>query len=142
MIDINWTLFVQIANFLVIIFVLNVIVYKPIRKILKQRKAKVDGLENNIQTISTDAEAKNQSFAGGIKEARLKGQQQKEALLQAAADEEKAIVAQINEKAQKDLAAVKENISRDIKSVQVALEKEVDTFADVITQKILGRAAS
>lgn len=141
MININWTVFVQIANFLVIIFILNMIVYKPIREVLKQRKAKTDGLENNIHAISADAEAKNQNFAGGIKDARLKGQQQKEALLQEALEEEKAIVAQINEKAQKDLAAVKESIARDIQSVQAALEEEVDTFADVITEKILGRAA-
>jgi len=141
MININWTLFVQIANFLVIIFVLNMIVYKPIRGILKQRRAKIEGLANNIQTISSDAEARNQSFEGGIKEARQKGQQQKEALLQAAADEEKAIVAQINEKAQQDLAAVKEKIAGDINSVRAALENEVDSFANAITQKILGRAA-
>lgn len=141
MININWTVFVQIANFLVIIFVLNMIVYKPIRGILKQRKAKIDGLEENIQSIGIAAEAKNQDYAGGIKNARLKGQQQKEALMQQAADEEKAIVAQINEKARKDLAAVKENIARDIKSVQAALEEEVDSFADAITQKILGRTA-
>lgn len=141
MININWTLFVQIANFLVIIFVLNMIVYKPIRGILKQRRAKIEGLENNIQSIGSDAEARNQSFEGGIKEARQKGQQQKEALLQAAADEEKAIVAQINEKAQQDLAAVKEKIAGDINSVRAALENEVDSFANAITQKILGRAA-
>ena len=66
----------------------------------------MDGLENNIQSISTDAEAKHQDFEGGIKDARLKGQGRKEALLQEAADQEKTIVAQINEKAQKDLAAV------------------------------------
>lgn len=141
MININWTVLVQIANFLITIFLLNMVVYKPIRGILKQRKAKMDGLESNIQTISADAASKNQDFEGGIKEARVKGQNRKEALMQEAADQEKAIVAQIAEKAQKDLAAVKATIARDVTGVQQALEKEIDTFADAITQKILGRAS-
>ena len=141
MININWTVLVQIANFLITIFLLNMVVYKPIRGILKQRRAKMDGLESNIQSISADAESKNQDFEGGIKEARIKGQNRKETLMQEAADQEKTIVAQITEKAQKDLAAVKATIARDVTGVQQALEKEIDTFADAITQKILGRAS-
>ncbi len=45
------SLFVQIANFLIIIWALNVILYKPIRKILIQRKEKIVSLEQNIEFI-------------------------------------------------------------------------------------------
>jgi F-type H+-transporting ATPase subunit b len=141
MVDINWTVFPQIANFLILIFILNMVCYKPIRKILLARKAKVDGLQQGIESSKQEADDKDQSFNRGLKEARAKGQKEKEAMLQAAGDEEKAIVAKINDKARENLAAIKAKIATDTEAVKSALEKEVDGFADAITQKILGRAA-
>ena len=37
MIQINFTLFIQLINFLVLLFILNAILYKPIRAKLKER---------------------------------------------------------------------------------------------------------
>ncbi len=140
MVDINWTVIPQIANFLILIFILNIVCYKPIRKILLERKAKIDGLQQDIESSVQDADEKDHSFGQGIKEARTKGQKEKEALMQVALEEEKAIVAKINDQARQDLAEVKAKIAKDTEAVKSALEKEVDTFADAIAQKILGRA--
>ena len=141
MIEFNWTLGVQIFNFLFLMFILNQIAYKPIRKILIERKAKMDGLAESIESTGRQAEEQDTAFSTGLKDARLKGKQEKDTLLQAADAEEKAIVGKINDQAREDLAAVKARIAKDADAVKAALEKEVDTFADAITQKILGRAA-
>ena len=141
MVEINWTVLPQIANFLILIFILNIVVYKPIRKILLERRDKFQGLAEGIESAGQMAQEKDQAFNSGLKEARVKGQKEKEALLQAASDEEKEIVGRINEKAREDLVAVKDQIAKDTGAVKAALEKEVDAFADAISQKILGRAA-
>ena len=141
MVEINRSILIQIANFLFLIFVLNLVLYKPIRRVLQQRKTKIDSLETRIRSTGEESDERKRAFSDGIKKARMEGQQKKETLMQAAMDEEKAIIAQINAKAQEDLAAVKEKINRDIDAVKASLEKEVDGFADSITQKILGRAA-
>ena len=140
MVDINWTVGVQIVNFLILIFVLNTLAFKPIRKILLERKAKIDGLAEGIETAGLQADEKDAAFSSGLKEARARGKKEKDALLQAADDEEKAIVGRINDKAREEMAAVKAQIAKDTDAVKTALEKEVDAFADAITQKILGRA--
>ena len=134
-------LFLQIVNFLVLLFVLNLVLYKPIRNILKQRKDKFEGLEKSVSATGRQAEEQNKAFIDGIREARAKGQKEKEALVQAATDEENEIVAKINAKAKDEMAKVKAKIVKDTDAVRGALEKEIDTFADTITQKILGRAA-
>ena len=141
MVDINWTVIPQIINFLILIFALNIVCYKPIRKILLERKAKVDGLTVNIESTSRESEEKDNAFGIGVREARAKGQKEKEVLMQAAAEEEKVIVGKIMDKAREDMAVVKAQIAKDTGEVKAALEKEVDAFADAITQKILGRAA-
>ncbi len=134
-------LVIQIVNFLFLIFALNMVLYKPIRNVLRQRKGKIEGLAEGVDSTKQQAEDKNQAFLDGIKSARSQGQQKKEVFLQAAAEEEQTIIGKINAKAKEDLAAVKAKIAQDTDAVRSSLEKEVDAFADAIAQKILGRAA-
>ena len=130
---------IQIVNFVFCVWVLNILLYRPIRKILAQRKEKIGGLELSIDTSDKDALEKEQAFAAGIKEARARGLKEKETLVQQAADEEKSIIAAINSKAQAELAEVRAKIKNDAEVVRESLQKEVDNFADQICQKILGR---
>ena len=45
MIKIDYSLIIQIINFLFLIWVLNSLVFRPIRNILTQRRDKIDGME-------------------------------------------------------------------------------------------------
>jgi F-type H+-transporting ATPase subunit b len=139
MINIDGSLFIQIANFLVLIWLLNIVVYRPIRKILIERKEKIKGLEEGIEGRLKDAQEKDEEFSKGIREARARGMEEKEALLQEAAAEEKQIIAKINEKAQAEMADVRAKIAADIDAVRSSLQGQVDDFASAIGQKILGR---
>jgi F-type H+-transporting ATPase subunit b len=140
MVSLDGSLFIQIANFVFLIFVLNMVLYKPIRKALFQRKEKVTGLEKGIATAEREAETQNQAYDAGLKEARAKGKQEKDAMLEAAAAEERTIISKINEKAQADLEEVRLKITADAAGVKASLMKEIDTFAKAIGEKILGRA--
>ena len=133
------SLIIQIANFLLIIWILNLILYRPIRNILRQRKEKIEGLELRIETYNEDAQKKDDAFASGIQEARTKGLKEKETLLQAAAEEEKQIIADVNAKAQAELAEIRKKIVKDAEAVSASLQEKVDEFANDICQKILGR---
>lgn len=131
---------IQMINFVFLIWILNILLYRPIRKILAQRKEKIDGLELSIETSDKDAMEKDQAFAAGLKDARAKGFKEKEALMQQAADEEKTIIADINSKAQAELAEFRDKIKSEADAARENLQKEVDSFANQICQKILGRA--
>ena len=50
------------------------------------------------------------------------------------------IIADINSKAQAELAEVRDKIKNEAEVAREALQKEVDKFANQICQKILGRA--
>lgn len=142
MIVIDGSVFIQIINFVFLIWILNTVLYIPIRKVLRQRNEKVSGLENNIDTYTRDSREKDASFELGIKDARKRGLKEKDALLQAAAEEEKKIIAKINEKAQAEIAAIREKIAKDAERVRETLQQEIEVFAEEIERKILGRSAS
>lgn len=135
----DWSVGIQIINFLLILWILNLILYRPIRNILRQRKEKIERLELSIATYNEDAKEKEEAFASGIKEARAKGLKEKEALLQAGAEEEKKIIDRVHEKAQAELSEMREKIAREAQSVKASLHEKVDEFAKDICQKLLGR---
>ena len=141
MVSVDGSIALQIVNFLVLIWILNLVLYKPIRKILLDRKEKVTGLQSDIDGSAQQVQSIEDAYADGVRQARAAGQKEKEALMQAAAEEEKAIIGKINEAAQAELKVVKEKITEEMGTVKSALEEEIDVFADAIGQKILGRVA-
>ena len=136
----NWTTLLQAANFIILIFILNIILYRPIRNILIQRKEKIEGLEQNVENATTDLADKEATYESGIREARKKGLMEKDALVNSATDEEKAIIEKINADALAELNAVKEKVAKEADAARDTLLKEVDAFANEIGAKILGRA--
>ena len=140
MIEVSGFLFVQMANFIVLIFILNFILYKPIRKILIERKKKIQGLEESIDESQRDAAETDQTFQTKVSEAKMKGYQQKEALKQAGEEEEKQLVEEINRKAQADLEAARAQVAKLAEEARTKLKVETKVFSVAIAKKILGRA--
>ncbi|HID28917.1 MAG TPA: ATPase [Desulfobacterales bacterium] len=136
----DWTLFVQIANFLFLIFVLNAILYKPIRRILIERKKKIQDYKEGIETLQQNASESEGAFQAKISEARQQGVQEKGVLKQAGEEEQKRVTDEINRKAQADLEAVRAQIAKDAQAAKRGLEKEIEAFSGTIVEKILGRA--
>jgi len=133
---------IHIINFLLLIWVLNLILYRPIRRILIQRKEKINGLDEGIKTVMRQAGEKSHSYEMGLKEARGRGLKEKEAFLHAALEEEKRIIEQINLKNQKHMSEMRDRIAEEVKAVKATLLGEVDAFAEIISRKILGRGVS
>jgi F-type H+-transporting ATPase subunit b len=134
------SLIIQIANFIVLIWALNKVLYRPIRNVLHQRKEKITGMEQRIDDFNTDIEEKDEVFETGIKDARVKGLKEREDLVAVATDEEKAIIGEINKKAKEELAEVLDKIAKDAEEARKSLQNEIDDFVKDIGQKILGRA--
>ena len=87
---------IHIIDFLCLIWILNIILYKPIRQILLKRKEKINGLDQKAKTFLNEAEQKNLAYDAGIKAARAEGLKEKQAFLKSAAEEERKIIEEIN----------------------------------------------
>jgi F-type H+-transporting ATPase subunit b len=140
MISIDGSVFIQIINFLFLIWVLNIVLYRPIRKVLAQRKEKFSGLEEDIRKSFQEAREKEEAFSSGVKQARSGGLKEKEMIVSEAERDEKEIMTEINQKAQANLAKVRAQIEKEADDARASLQKEIDAFANAIGEKILGRA--
>ena len=119
---------------------MNLLLYRPIRRILKERKEKTQGMEQAVQSADQSVLEKEAAFAKAIRDARARGLKEKEAMIQAAAAEERRLIEGINAKAQADLEEMRRKIQADAERARHSLQQEIGAFAAQITQKILGRA--
>ncbi len=130
----------QMINFLILLIVLNMVLYKPIRNVILERKAKVNGLENGVEKASADLDFQKDAYKDGLKQARNEGLKQKEVFIDEASAEEKEIIDQINKKAQANFAQIKQQVAEETEQARKVLEAEVNAYAKAIGEKILGRA--
>ena len=131
---------IQMINFLVLLWILNLVFFKPIRQVLIQRKEKITGLEDGVEKLAKEVVEKDNAFENGLKEARVKGLKEKETFIEEASGEEQEIIEKINKKAQAKLAEIKKQVAEETEKARVELEKDIENYARGIGEKILGRA--
>ncbi len=139
MVSVDGSVIVQVVNFLLLIWMLNMVLYKPVREILGRRKQKVSGLKLEVDDFNQFVSDRDSAYADGIRNARLAGQKEKEVILNIAADGEAEIIKKINGEAQVQLGEARDKINAEINAVGLALENDVNLFAKAISHKILGR---
>ena len=130
----------QMVNFLVLIFVMNLVLYKPIRKVLLKRKAKIDGMQKKVKKAASDVIAGEKAYKDGLKVARAEGLKEKEIFVEEASKEEKEILDKINKKVQANLAEIRVQVAKETEQARKLLESEVEVYARANGEKILGRA--
>lgn len=134
------SLFVQIANFLFLLFVLNLVLYRPIRRILGRRSEKVNSLRESIGDFRERSEQYDKELEEGVKEARGEGFKEKDNLKKAGALIEKEVLQKAISSAEEKIDKAKDGIERNVTGVRQSLEDELNMFAKEVAEKILGRS--
>ena len=55
MISINATLFIQVLHFLILIFVLNRVMFRPIMRLMRERSRHIEGLQRASEKLKSEA---------------------------------------------------------------------------------------
>jgi F-type H+-transporting ATPase subunit b len=139
MINIDQSLIYQIINFLLLLLILNALLYKPIRNILKQRAEKVAGLAAEGQKTQADMIQKEQDYQNRLQQARKEGFEQKNLFKLEGQEEEKRLLQQANQKIEAELTQNRQQIAQQVEEARKKLSGEVASFSQEIAQKILGR---
>ena len=142
MIDFNFSLIIQIVNFLITIIVLNYLLYKPIRGIIAKRKATFSGFETDIAELTTKIDDRVNEMAEKMAEARKDGYLKKDELKNEGLEEEKRILAEASEAADSEIGRIQAQIKSEISDARSSLKAEMEAFSMELAQKVLGRSLS
>lgn len=140
MLDINGTLILQIANFLVLILLMNVILYRPIRKMLSQRAEEMAGRESSIEGLKEKSDKYQKDIEEGVVAARKEGFNKKEALKAEGLEEEKGFLQEAGASVEQKMTAARKDIEGKTAEVRKALEEQIADFSNELAEKILGRS--
>lgn len=139
MIEVNWTLFLQFANFMILMAVLNVLLFKPLRAALQARKETIEASRAKVQDIDDQVRAQISRYEAQLQEARQQGAQERAALRKTAQEEEARILGGANKTSAEKLQTIKEQIQKEASVVRQALRSETEALAKDIAVKVLGR---
>ena len=136
----NITVLFQIANFLLLLFILNLIVYRPIRKILGQRGDEVISFQEMIEDFENRSDKDAKTLQENMAGARSQGFKEKENLKSAGFEEEKVMLQEAISSAEGKIGKAKGEIDQNAAQARQSLEEEVRVFSKELAEKILGRS--
>ena len=140
MITIDITVLIQIINILILIVVMNVVLYKPVRTILAKRKEKLAELGDSIDTFRKNAELRKEEIARKLNEARSRAKEEIEKARGEAQDATAESLAKVRQETLADKTVQFEAIQKDFADARQELAGEIDGFAADVAAKILGRS--
>ncbi len=140
MINVDVTLFIQMANFLLLLVLMNLVLYRPIRRLVAQRNELVSKQRAGIDKAESEAQKALREFEERLKAARAAGREKIQELKEAAYRTEKNLLGQAAEEAAKEVQAVRERIQKEIGQVRAQLQAQIQEFSKEMAQRILGRS--
>ena len=85
MLDLNITLVFQLVNFFIALYVLNLLLIRPIREIIRKRKAVMDDMSGESESYEYQAEQRLSDYDNQLTRARQDAGQNREKAREAGA---------------------------------------------------------
>jgi len=116
MLKLDYSLFIQIANFLILLLLLNMVLYRPIRHILAKRKGEMESFEKLINDFQKKSMQNQKELEENRIGARKDGFKEKESLRNEGLEQEKGLVQEAISSTTQKIGLSKQEIENQIKS--------------------------
>jgi F-type H+-transporting ATPase subunit b len=135
-------LLAQVVNFLIIVVVLNVLLFKPILLMLEKRRKEIEEGLKYTENMRQENEAVEQKKAKIIDQSRKEGQLIIEEARKNAKVEEKQILEEARESAEEIITKGKDTVAQERESMQKGIRKDSVQLAILIAKRLLSETVS
>ena len=132
------SLFIQFVNFVLAIVLLNVLLFKPVREVIKKRKELMADQLGSIEKFTEQAEVKIKDYEAALDTARKEGVEVRSKFKDEGVAEETKILSAAGQEASGTLTSARSEIQQEVSAAMGKLKGEVDAFATKAAEKILG----
>ena len=140
MINPDITLIIQMVNFLVLLFVLNLILFRPIRNIIKQRNQIIQNFNSEITSLTDEAQNSMDRFEQKVLEAKKEGMVRVQGMKGEGEQAEAELIAATNTEVQAKIQEARQKVRSDVQEARTQLQAQVQAFSVAVTEKVLGRS--
>lgn len=138
MLDLNITLLIQLGNFLITIIVLNILLIRPLRKVMRERRELMDGLGSDAEGFETKAKARLDNYEAQLAEARRQAAANREEGRGEGMREQQAVLDSAQKEAQGILAEARAKLDAEAQNSLAELRGRVGDYSQQLAARVLG----
>jgi F-type H+-transporting ATPase subunit b len=139
-IELNLAFFVQVVNFGILVLVLNIFLYKPIRKVLAERRQVVDGAREKAAAVDLEVQEKMALYESRLRDAKAEAGLQRAESLKQAQTEETSVLEKARAEATVSLGTIRDRVAKEAADARILLKQQAELLSGDICEKILGRS--
>jgi F-type H+-transporting ATPase subunit b len=133
------TLFVQMATFLALIFILNYLLYKPILLIIDRRKKQLAELENEIKLFKDSVDKKAAEYDAKLNKAKASASDLKKEIISEGSNQAKGIVDAVRQEIPLMTQESQKKMDKEMQMAREILNNQSRRLSMEIAEKVLGR---
>jgi F-type H+-transporting ATPase subunit b len=139
MLALDYTIIIQAINFLLLLWLLNRFMYKPILNILEERSRKTTGTLKDVEELEADTSQMLQNYERGLREAKIKAHEERNRIRLQGVEKERDILDEARKNALESINNFRRNIENDAKEALDSLKRESQKLSSEIVKRILYR---
>jgi F-type H+-transporting ATPase subunit b len=137
LISLDWSLAVQLFNFLCLLGILYVLLYKPLLAKMHERTLAIKRSLDEAQAARAEAARQQEENAVRLRAAYTEAQAIREAALKEAAEEQRKLVEAARREAHQLVESAKAQTEADIRRAREELRREVSDLAVAVAEKLI-----
>ncbi|HIF94638.1 MAG: ATP synthase F0 subunit B [Myxococcales bacterium] len=135
-------LWVMLIGFVLLVFPLNELIFKPIFRSLDERAERINGARTRSVDMQRQADEVLDQYETAIREARSQSEKERQAGLLGAREEQVALTAEARGEAERELENARAELGRSLEEARASLRSSAETLADAAAEQVLGRPLS
>ena len=139
MISINATLLLQVIHFLILMFILNRLMLRPILKIIQDRAAHTDNTKKKALQLEQKIDALEEELRKREADARKKAAEERSNIRSAGMGEAQVVLGESQKEVASIRASAEAEADREAARTQPHLKDEAVALVDVIIERVIGR---
>lgn len=140
MVSLDYSLGIQIINFLLLIFILNVLLYKPILGLIDKRRKQFEASETEIKRLRETVEQKMAAYEEKLRQAKTTAVEQKNEIIRQGADEAKTVIDAVRAEIPGMMERFQDRMDGEIGAAKKILTDHSQQLSVEIAEKVLGRS--
>ncbi|NIS69610.1 MAG: hypothetical protein GTO12_11855 [Proteobacteria bacterium] len=139
MIEINQSLIIQIVNFIIFLWILNYLIFKPIVRVLNERRERIEGQVEKARDMEAEIQKKLEEYEARIQDAKGQAANEKERFRRQGENMAKEVLEKARAEMARDIPIIRKQIAGETERVRRELEQRAQEVAREIACRVLGR---
>jgi F-type H+-transporting ATPase subunit b len=138
MISLNATFIVQVVNFLLLMWILNRLLFRPILKSLEEREGRIRRHQENMKNFVSQAQEAKEGYGASMERAQAEAAKAKEMIVREGTGDAEKTVKRVLTEAEKSLAETRAAVARDAEKAREEFGRLSKEISLKIYHKVLG----